>query len=431
MTASTAAGRRRVAWSRDGATLPLFLAGAAVASTATKLRFAPMSFGVGEALLVAWLGTSIIARATSTGFYWQAGSAVRWGGPFLLCTLAALLCGALAGQVMGMPVLYDTRHEALAWVFVLGLVGWFVLEAGATLDVRGFLRWFAAIGALSATLLLASAVFSRIAWGSDALWYAGVRLSGWSENPNQLALLLAPLPFLAIEFRREATSGAGAWTAGIVATAAAGLATLSDALLLSWGLGAMTLLAARWVTGILGARRTVGSIMLNAVAVPATLVLGGVLIGGFIANLLEAVMDARISAGGQASTRMTLWQYGLQAAFESPLFGWGPGAHSGFEGPFEGVESHSTFIDLATQAGLPAALALLALILLGIARALRRKALPLALALLSVAVVATFHNVLRQPIFWLIIFGVIASVDAGDRRVERTVSAGRQPTGSV
>jgi len=397
------------------ALLPSLLALATVLSTATKLRLPGLPVGAGELLLLAWLSVSACVRALSTGFLWPMGLALRWGVLFLLFVGCTLLIGAGLAQTPMGPGLVGTGHEAIAWAFILPLTLWFLLEAQPASAVLRFLERFAGTAALAAGALFAVALVARVATGSDALWYGGMRLAGWAENPNQLALLLAPVPFLAIHFRRAANSTrARAWSGAIVTTGMAGFATLSDALLLSWVLGGFVLIVSAWITGIIGAHRTARSVIANALAIPLLLALFVVLFGNLASNLFTSIVEARAGEGGQASTRLTLWNHGMSAAFRSPLVGWGPGAHSGFNGPFEGVESHSTFIDLATQAGFPVAIALAAIILGGIARALRTGSLPLALAVGSVAIIATFHNVLRQPIFWFVVFGIVAACSIGN-----------------
>jgi hypothetical protein len=67
------------------------------------------------------------------------------------------------------------------------------------------------------------------------------------------------------------------------------------------------------------------------------------------------------------------------------------------------------YIDLATQAGLPLSLALLGLIAAAMYLAFQRRAASLAMAVLAVAVLAIFHNVLRQQVFWFTVFGVMAA----------------------
>ena len=188
----------------------------------------------------------------------------------------------------------------------------------------------------------------------------------------------------------------------------AGAATQSDALWLGWILGAAVLMAVTWLRGLAGRERTVKSMLVAGVVLPCLAGAALVPISGLLTQSLESAIEDRANQGGQAGTRVTLWRHGMEAVSMSPAFGWGPGAHSGFETPFEGTESHNSYIDLAAQAGLPVALGVIALCGLAMAFATRSGAVPIALGLLSLAVLAVFHNLLRQPVFWFMLFAVLS-----------------------
>lgn len=415
MTSGKATSLREVHLTAGDALLPALLALATVASTATKLRLPGVPLGIGELLLTGWLASSLMLRSVGSGFRWNDGFALRWGGLFLLLTACALLVGAIQAEAVGVTSTYETLHEAMAWAFVLALVAWFLLESDSPRAVLRFLKWFAGLGLLFATLLLVAAVLSRLLLGTQWFWYLGFRMSGWSENPNQLAALLAPLPFLAVHFRAHASGRCSRvlWTAGLVGGTLAGLATQSDALFAAWMLGLSIMMAATWVRGLLGQARTVRSILVNGVVLPLAIAAMLVPTAATLLHLFEGAVEGRASEGGQAGTRLSLWRHGLEAVAESPLIGWGPGSHSGIDRPFAGTESHNTFIDLAAQAGLPVSLALAVIVVLAAIGPIRRHALPIGLAVVATATFAFFHNCLRHPVFWLVVFGALAASHAG------------------
>lgn len=426
MTSDTAVIRRRIGRAGVVVMLPALLALATVTSTATKLRFPGLPVGIGELLLAGWLASSVTLRSVATGFHWHQGLALRWGGLFVLTTSCALLCGAFLAKALGVTSMYGTTHEAVAWIFVMSLLGWFLLESGTPVTVERFLVFFAGIGTMAASSLFIAAILSWLLLGSQALWNSGFRMSGWSENPNQLAAMLAPLPFLAWQFRRDARVPGirRRWTAGIVGTVLAGLATQSDALFVAWLLGTSILVGSYWIRGIIGRERTVRSVLVNGIVMPLVLAVMLVPTGGMLARLVESAVEDRASEGGQAGIRVTLWNHGLDAAFESPIVGWGPGSHSGFAHAFQGIESHNTYIDLAAQAGFLSSFALLAIFGIAMFLALHRRAAPLAVAVLAIAVLALFHNVLRQPVFWFTVFGVMAASCTGTRALASGRGAG-------
>lgn len=397
------------------ALLPALLALAVVTSTATKLRLPGVPLGIGELLLTGWLASSLMIRSVTTGFCWSGGFTVRWGGLFILVTSFALLAGAFLAEAAGVTGMYGTLHQAVAWVFVMVLLGWFLLESASARAVRRFLALFTVVGLLSTSALLVSAILSRLLLGSHWFWYFGFRMSGWSENPNQLAAMLAPLPFLAAHFRREAPDRwrRALWTAGMLGTVLAGIATQSDALFAAWLLCGAIVVADRWIRGMIGRARTVRSMVVNGIVMPCALAVVLVPAGAVLERLVESTVEVRANEGGQAGTRLSLWQNGMQAVAESPLVGWGPGSHSGLDGPFQGTESHNTFIDLAAQAGLPASIGLVAIVVLATMGPIRSRALLVGLAVVSIVTFAFFHNCLRHPVFWFVIFGALAASHGG------------------
>lgn len=389
---------------------PELLAVATVASTATKVRLPGLPLGLGELLLVAWLASGVAFRWMYTGPRWQSGFALRWGGLLFLGLTATLSAGAMLAQATGMTRAYPTAYEGIAWAFVVVLVVWFVTESGYPAVVERYLKAFAAAGTVAAGAILVAAIVTRLAFGSQAFWYQGLRLSGWSENPNQFAALLAPLPFVAWHFRRITPSSAArrGWSVSIFGTLVAGAAAQSDALWLGWILSATILVAVTWLRSLVGRDRTVKSMLVAGVVLPCLAAAAVVPISGLLTQSLESAVEDRANQGGQAGTRVTLWQHGMEAVSLSPAVGWGPGAHSGFATPFEGTESHNSYIDLAAQAGLPVALGVIALFGLAMAFATRSGAVPIALGLLALAVLAVFHNLLRQPVFWFLLFAVLS-----------------------
>src|SRR5262249_25631748 len=104
----------------------------------------------------------------------------------------------------------------------------------------------------------------------------------------------------------------------------------------------------------------------------------------------------------QVKTRLGLWRSGLEVVSLSPIVGFGPGRHAGVEHAFQGDEVHNSFLDLATMAGFPGGL-LLIWLFLAVARpqgSMHDKQYAACVMLLTLAAYASFHFVIRQPIFW-------------------------------
>lgn len=122
-------------------------------------------------------------------------------------------------------------------------------------------------------------------------------------------------------------------------------------------------------------------------------------------NLLEYVLDTNQNAD-QASVRFILWYNGFQAFLSSPFIGFGAGAYSGDFFPFSYMECHNTFIDLLTNVGLIGFIYYLSFLFNSVRINFLNKNIYIVLILASLVIFSLFHNILRHPSFWLIIFSV-------------------------
>ena len=102
--------------------------------------------------------------------------------------------------------------------------------------------------------------------------------------------------------------------------------------------------------------------------------------------------------------RLSLWISSLEAIKESPFFGWGPGGHAGIDGPYGGWESHNTILDLGTAAGIFGLLFYLLIIVANFRKIGQYS--PASLLLFVMIVYSMAHNVLRHPVFWLVLIDV-------------------------
>jgi O-antigen ligase len=250
----------------------------------------------------------------------------------------------------------------------------------------------------------------------------GYRLVGLTQNPNQLALYLAPFPFLVIFLitRSRTLAGRVLLLGALVLGILASRAIASDALEFAWIVGVVAL--------VLGARMLPGEEQKlwrgTWVTVTAAIVISwsaSVLLNRFLApdaqpeatqrwRSVERVLDP--SAGKefannewerkQVRTRLRLWRSSMQVVSLSPIVGFGPGRHAGADGAFQGDEAHNSFLDLATMAGIPGAL-LLVWLFLAVGRphrSMHDTQYAGCVILLTLAAYASFHLVIRQPVFW-------------------------------
>lgn len=386
---------------------PWLLALGMVMSVSTQLRLSTIPIGPGELLLFAWVSVTLFERRCWSTPSARALLVVGISGS------ALLLSGYLFSSYPPGAVRPSPAHDSAAYLFC-----WLLALNYATLRNTGskFLiqRLFFAFLVSAALALLLGIVFSD-ATGVNAI-YGGWRWQHLSENPNQFALMVLPLPFLAIHYLRERPDGAASLlfaTTGLLALAL-GWSSRSDALAVAWIVGGGLVGACSLKTLV----HTRGSVRRSVASRHSWIaaVLLGLMVFGSTWQLRQAVEDvnsARTSPAqtalrsptpghNQASVRYALWSHALSAVRRSPSIGFGPGAHSGFQGPFGGEEAHNTLVDWATQSGLlglSILLSYLGWIFYMVARSGSRS---LTGMLLGLALFSIFHLTLRQPLFWLL-----------------------------
>ncbi len=183
--------------------------------------------------------------------------------------------------------------------------------------------------ALAGGLLLGLAMV-KPQLGPVGLWYGGIRFRGWSENPNQMALAMAAMPFLGWWLMRRTPSrfGKAACLLGIALCVAAGFATKSDGMRVAWvaSFGAICSMLFYRVT-MRGRSRW---LHVSHVIIPALVVVVGVYFNEEIVTYFSGVAEGVYAEGDQGEKRFTLWGHGLEAIKQSPLLGFGPGPFSGY-----------------------------------------------------------------------------------------------------
>ncbi|HEY5622243.1 MAG TPA: O-antigen ligase family protein [Gammaproteobacteria bacterium] len=315
--------------------------------------------------------------------------------------LASLGIGILIGQSTGLADEADGVRDLLALLFVAGLS--ILLSAirasDAVLSKVVFTYIVTVTISLAALLVLAALRATPLI---DP-WYQAIRFRGWSENPNQLALMLLALPFFCVwAYQRTESGSRRLWIAACLGISLiAGALSLSEALYLAWGASFGLCFLAWFASYYRSPARSPLSAMWRNVTLPSVLI--GVCIAVVVPLVVRAVeIAAAIYAiGNQGSTRLAVWRHGFEAALYSPLFGLGPGAYSGTTGPFQGSEAHSTFIDVLSQAGLLGLTAYLMLLIFVGRRLVASRELAFVGAFSALVIFSCFHYVLRQPIFWL------------------------------
>lgn len=370
-----------------------------VLTTATQLRIGSTPIGIGEILLVLWVILVGFPRLSNGRLH--SGLATVMGGSWW-GMLACLLTGWMVSNFIGLHSA-TSLHSLLAFMF-LGVIVVFVFVEGE-IGIQRVLRLVGILTVACYSVLMLWGQYSSNL-GPVALWY-GPRFSGWAINPNQLALALAGLPFVSLYFGgREKRRTV--WYATTLVAVVVGVATDSDALSVAWAVGFLVALTSWWILQGQSriSARVLRFILLLIVAVGVILVLWRV-----VFPLVVVLVQHIYESGNQGAVRLTLWQNGIVAWMRSPVFGLGPGAFSGAAGPFEGKESHNTFVDWGTSTGIVGMIVYLST-LTWLWWQTREKPL-LSGAFVALVAFSVFHFVIRQPVFWVYILGLAALARSG------------------
>jgi hypothetical protein len=278
-------------------------------TTATQLRAGGV-VGLGEVVLALWIPLAALlllvggaARRTPL----RATFLLFWAVAF--ASLAIGWCVAIWLDVWS-P---GTERDAVAYLLSAVVTSVFLLQPAPAARVR-LVVWAYLVGLVVPVLLmLVLAATGRLQFGPVNILYERSRFTGWSLNPNQLALACAALPFLALRLRRG-TRGRGARAALgalLVGVGIVGAATLSDALVLAWA-AAGGLLAAGWWLGLVRSRRSVGRKAFACFGVPL-LALAAAAVVGPRSPSTRRPPSCRVHGGRQGSDRLPPMALRLEA----------------------------------------------------------------------------------------------------------------------
>jgi hypothetical protein len=384
-----------------------FLLGVGIAfSVATTLRLEGLPVGVGEVLLLLWL-----VMAWSTRYKPQADNDIYLITVGIIgISILLMLLGATYNYLIEYSEL--SVRTALAHFFSWGLL--LALVQQRELDVRKIFGWV--ISGFFLSVLIAMYIgplhggnYINLLWTDEPVTRYWANLS---ENRNQFALLVLVIPFIALVFSVGNRLQLLILIPTVLVAVVLAVLVRSDALWLGWLFGGC-------VTFYISLKRTrvSGGNGRDSLFVGGVLLLSAACIIGYkfwFISVISEFQDAKslVPRTGvvvtdtadvtQAKARVELLKNGLQAVKLSPLVGFGPGFHSGDNGPFDGREAHNTLIDWATQAGIVGGLILLAYWLWVLRYVVKCGDTILIGLIVALGVFACFHYTLRQPLFWLI-----------------------------
>lgn len=404
----------------------LWLVTGVVLTTATQLRVGGGPIGPGEAMLLIWI-LHTIARVLIVRRH-LISPLVKAVFLFWITSFIALSLGVAIATSAGIVASQaDLQHNAQALIFASMFSLVFTISFVSAQQSKKSLAYFTALITIPLGLLF----FFPAILPFVSSRYGGTRFTGWSLNPNQTALSLLFVPFFTLYLLRESRDITGRIWYGLLMAASIimGIATQSDALMFAWGIG-LTAWVIFATDRILLNQFVQNNLSALRLAIYKTLTrLFLILVSLFsLTSLYYAVSSTATEVyddGGQGSDRVRLWVNGLVAFSHSPLFGLGPGSHSGEIKPFLSQECHNTFIDWLTNAGSVGLISYIAL-LIWIGWITWRWGSPILFsALIASAGFMSFHYVLRHPIYWfgLLTIAEIALLVPG-KRLQKLHSTG-------
>ncbi|MCW3476489.1 O-antigen ligase family protein [Limobrevibacterium gyesilva] len=398
---------------------------------ASQFRLGGLPIGPGEMCLVIWVLLALVREVARLGpplTIPLSRMLIFWALFAFAETLGTLT--ALAIQDVHDPVWF--LHDVMAYPLVaavscLSVAG---LDAGARLHRVGWI--LLALGAALLTPQLAGA------WGLVDLpiidpWF-GDRFRGWSNNPNQLALLCAVLVLLALHLADTATRR-GEWI-GAVACAIPplfiGRATKTDTFTFALMAAGPVFLAIKMRVWLVSRER---KMMLRPRVALLAVTTAPLLLASLVPFGLSAVADSQSLAMGlmknggkeaaaEADTRLELWREAISRGIEAGMLGLGPGPHlpipssivtarqtepgldTGDHPTPNGMpnfEAHNTPLDLFTQGGVIAVLGFVWLMATAFAVSYRARVAGLTALLCGLGVFSLTNLVVRVPIFWFVV----------------------------
>ncbi len=410
-------------------TRDILLALGLILSPASQLRPEGGSVGPGELCFALWLVLAVIRNFGRSDLPLTSASSRILA--FWLLFAVALSIGALTALLMSVrndPTL--VMHDIKAYILVAGISVFCVLEPMAGARLRRVAWLLATFGAAFLVLQLAHAV-EMISIARLDPWYWD-RMRGWSENPNQLALVCIVIGFVSLhlcETSRQAGKRLIALSYAILAFSA-GLMTKSDSFLLVLAIAFPVFAALKLASWIrLNERRPnmrPAFAWLVVLALPTLLTLTAPM--SYLAADWAQGLRRDFSQNNHDAierdipNRLALWKQAVERGIETNMLGLGPGPHlvrtetasisldyghayerHPSEDPAPNFESHNMVLDLFIQGGLIAVLVFAWLCVSTFLMTVRENFISLAVLLCGLGVFSVFHFIMRHPLLWFVI----------------------------
>ncbi|WMI98301.1 hypothetical protein RBU55_22480 [Pseudomonas chlororaphis subsp. aurantiaca] len=203
------------------------------ASVATALRFGNLPIGLGEFIVILLLLWAL--RYKHALRYITHPIMLFW-----ICFIAIATAATLLSPLKGAA----TSHTTVAYIYVacFSLMALVCIEQASQQEFNSFIKALAVVP----VVLLAIPFLCFLTDSYELAKFLGIntdypsRLSAWSTNPNQLALLLLPIPIWLMAIHRDSNWHGAHWLCNFLLLWVfffLGICVRSDALLLAWSVG--------------------------------------------------------------------------------------------------------------------------------------------------------------------------------------------------
>jgi hypothetical protein len=233
-------------------------------------------------------------------------------------------------------------------------------------------------------------------YGGVAAWFGTIRFSAGANNPNQAAIYILVASILTCRCFRLIIAVPILLLLGFF-----GYATKSDALIVS----AIFTTIISSVLALVPRRHTFLAFNLLFVA--------GVVFLGVNFETYSSRLAESWGAADIGNSRFALYMNGIRAWLDTPFnffLGHGVGSLSGVIGPFYGMESHNTFIEILCVGGIVGFFLVGRLLLTLIITSLRTLQFFSVATITGLAIFALFHVVFRTPCYWYCIATIAVHV---------------------
>ncbi len=435
----------------------LVLAAALLLSTASQLRIGSLPIGPGELGLVAWLGLRVPLLMVQRDL--ALSPAFRRIGLFWLCLSLSLALGTLTGLATNEA--YDPNwffHDLMAYPLLAVVACMMVIGPQAAERLQRVAEVATDMGIVLLCLLLAMAAGIVTIPGMDPWFWE--RFRGWSDNPNQLAVLTLSLVLIAMHVVETARTG-GRWLRGMTCLVLAvwvGRLSQSDGCTFAMIAAAIIFIAVKlrvWMF-LQQPKRALRSSAAWIAVFSLPFVLASAMPFMLSSPGAATTLAASLEKGGgkyaseETALRFALWRQALRRGFESGMLGLGPGPHlqmpseiaadhvtgmderGSMEAPRQGAaanyEAHSTPLDLLTQGGLILVVGFFWLLLAALRGVYRARYAGLVAMLCGLTLFGLTGLIIRQPLVW---FAISLSLVLGDRASQDAAAARHIPADPV